>query len=87
MDSGAALESGQKWNQSYVDGVKGVARGLGLEKCEQALEQVGTELADSDWLTPQTHFTFTANQPSPPRYIKGRVVAVLKKLKGQSEHY
>ena len=76
MDSGAALESGQKWNQSYVDGVKGVARGLGLENCEKVLEQIDIELADSDWLTPQTHFTFTANQPLPPRYIKGRVVAV-----------
>lgn len=88
FDYGASLEIGPKWHvEGYIDGIKALAAGLGLSKCENAFDQIASELADSDWLTPEKHFTFTANQPSPLRYIKGRAVAFLKRLRGQTEHY
>jgi hypothetical protein len=85
---GAAIEIGAKWRtDGYVDFLSGLARRFDLDFCLQSLEDIRAELADSDWLTPDTHFTFTFHRQSLPRYVKNTFVAFGKKLVGKSYHY
>ncbi len=85
---GASLEIGAKWRRDgYIDFLQGFARRYDLDFCLRSLEQIRAELADAEWLTPQTHFTYSTHRQSVPRYVKNTALAFGKKLIGRSYHY
>ncbi len=87
-DYGAAIEFGDKWRaEGYVDALIRLSRNLRLSFCTEALEEIADQLADSDWLTPERHFTFSTHRQSPLRYLKGMLTAAAKRLSGGDYHY
>ncbi|GEM_PF-3536393 len=87
-DYGAAIEKSPNWPvEGYVDAIIRLSRNLGLPYCTQALEEIRGQLADSSWLTPERHFTFTSHRQSPIRYLKSAVIAAAKRLTGGDYHY